>query len=115
MQNVTNNKLFDLKHIPSFLNYKSTISSVQSLSCAQLFVTPWTVARQASLSIINSQSLLKLMSIESVMSSNHLVLCHPLLLQSSIFPSIRVLSMSRLLALGVESSGASASVLPMNI
>ena len=63
---------------------------VQSLSCAQLFVIPLTAARQASLSFTNSQSLLKLMSIESVMPSNHLVLCHPLLLLPSIFPSIRV-------------------------
>jgi len=55
-------------------------------------VTPWTAACQASLSITNSQSLLKLMSIESVMSSNHLILCHPLLLLTSIFPSIRVFS-----------------------
>ena len=67
-------------------------SSVQSLSCVQLFVTPWTVACQASLSITNSESLLKLMSIESVMPSNHLILCHPLLLLPSIFPSIRVFS-----------------------
>ena len=67
-------------------------SSVLSLSCFQLFVTPWTAARQASLSTTNSQSLLKLMSIESVMPSNHLILCRPLLLLSSIFPSIRVFS-----------------------
>ena len=66
--------------------------SVQSLSRVWLFVTPWTAARQASLSIINSQSLLKLMFIESVMPSNHLILCHPLLLMPSIFPSIRVFS-----------------------
>ena len=65
-------------------------SSVQSLSCVQLFVTPWNTARQASLSITNSQSPPKLMSIESVMPSNHLILCHPLLLLPSIFPSIRV-------------------------
>ena len=65
-----------------------SISSVQSLSCVQLFVTPWTAARQASLSITNSQSLLKLMSIEFVMPSNHLILCCPLLLLLSIFPSI---------------------------
>ena len=64
-------------------------SSVQSLSHVQLFVIPCTAARQASLSITNSQSLLKLMSIESVMPSNHLVLCRPFLLLSSIFPSIR--------------------------
>ena len=68
------------------------INSVQSLGCVQLFVAPWTVACQASLSITNSWSLLKLMSIESVMPSNHLILCHPLLLPPSIFPSIRVFS-----------------------
>ena len=67
-------------------------SSVQSLSRVQLFVTPWTAARQVSLSITNSQSLLKLKSIESVMPSNHLILCRPLLLPPSIFPSIRVFS-----------------------
>ena len=67
-------------------------SSVQFLSCVRLFTTPWTAARQASLSITNSQSLLKLMSIESVMPSSHLTLCHPLLLLPSIFPSIRVFS-----------------------
>ena len=67
------------------------VSSVQSLSRVRLFATPWTAARQASLSITNSQSSLKLMSIESVMPSNHLILCHPLLLPS-IFPSIRVFS-----------------------
>ena len=65
-------------------------SSVQLLSRVQLFATPWTAACQASLSITNSWSLLKLMSIESVMLSNHLILCHPLLLLPSIFPSIRV-------------------------
>ena len=67
-------------------------SSVQSLSLVQLSVTPWTAAPQASLSITNSQSLLKLMSIETVMPSNHLILCHPLLLLPSIFPNIRVFS-----------------------
>ena len=66
-------------------------SSVQSLSRVRLFVTPWTAACQASLSITNSWSLLKLMSIELVMPSNHLILCHPLLPPSS-FPSIRVFS-----------------------
>ena len=68
------------------------ISSVQSLSRVWLLATPWTAARQASLSITNSQGLLKLMSIESVMLSNHLILCRPLLLLPSIFPSIRVFS-----------------------
>ena len=67
-------------------------SSVQSLSHVWLFVTPWTTAYQASLSITNSRSLAKLMSTESVMPSNHLILCHPLLFLPSIFPSIRVFS-----------------------
>ena len=76
-------------------SYKQTsdkFSSVHSLSCVRLFATPWTAARQASLSITNSRSLLKLMSIELVMPSNHLILCRPLLLLPSIFPSIRVFS-----------------------
>ena len=67
-------------------------SSIQSLSRVRLFVTPWTIARQASLSITNSQGLLKLMSIESVIPSNHLIFCCPLLFPPSIFPSIRVFS-----------------------
>ena len=78
-----------IKHKPR--GCVETHSSVQSLSSVQLFATLWTAARQASLSITSSQSLLKLMSIESVMSSNHLILCHPLLLPA-IFPSIRVSS-----------------------
>ena len=76
-------------------NIKSNLkrhSSVQSLSCVQLFATPWTATRQASLSITNSWSLPKLMSIESVMPPNHLILCRPPLLPPSIFPSIRVFS-----------------------
>ena len=77
-----------------FLLFLSSVwfSSVQSLSCVRLFATPWTSARQASLSITNSRSLLKLMCVESVMPSNHLILCCPLLLPLSIFPSIRVFS-----------------------
>ena len=67
-------------------------TSVQSLSCVRLFATPWTAACQASLPITNSRSLLKGMSIEWVMPSNHLILCRPLLLLHSIFPSIRVFS-----------------------
>ena len=67
-------------------------SSVPSLSCVRLFATPWIAARQASLSITNSRSSLRLMSIESVMPSSHLILCRPLLLLPSIFPSIRVFS-----------------------
>ena len=71
---------------------KYIVSSVQSLSHIRLLVTPWTADCQASLLITNSRSLLKLMPIESVMPSNHLILCHPLLLLLSIFPSIRVFS-----------------------
>ena len=67
-------------------------SSVQSLYCVQLFATPWTAAHQGSLSITNSWSLLKLLSIESVVPSNHHILCNPLLLLPSIFPRIRVFS-----------------------
>ena len=67
-------------------------SSVQSLSLVQIFATPWTVACQASLSITNFQSLIKLISIESVIPSNHLILCLPLLLPTSIFPRIMVFS-----------------------
>ena len=73
-------------------HYWRTFSSVQSLCCVQFFVTPWTAAHQASLSITNSQNLLNIVSIESVMLSNHLIICHPLLLPPSIFPSIRVFS-----------------------
>ena len=75
------------------------ISSVQSLSPVQLFVTPWTAAHQVSLSITNSWGLLKLVSIESVMPSNHLILCHPFLLLSSIFPSITVFSIESALCI----------------
>ena len=79
----------------SFYIFENKISqSVQLLSHVQLFAIPWTAADQASLSIINPQSLLKLMSIESVMPSNHLILCYPLLLPPSIIPSIRVFSFS---------------------
>ena len=90
---------------------------VQLLSHAQLFATPWTAAHQASLSITNSWTLLKLTSIELVMPSNHLILCHPLLLLPSIFPSIRVFSNEQFFTSGDQSIGASASasVLPKNI
>ena len=71
---------------------KRKFYSGQSLSWVRLFVTPWTLARQASLSVTNSRSLLKLLSVESVIPSNHLILCCPLLLPPSIFPSIRVFS-----------------------
>ena len=76
---------------PSMNGWKKS-SSVQSLSPFRLFATPWTAACQASLSITSLQSLLKVMSIESVMPSNHLILCHPVLFLPSIFPSIRVFS-----------------------
>ena len=72
--------------------YRLQFSSVQSLSRVQLFATPWIAARQASLSITNSWSSPKLMSIELVIPSNHLILCQPLLLPPSIFPSVRVFS-----------------------
>ena len=89
--------------------------SVQSLSHVQLFLTPWTAAHQASLSVTNSQSLLRLMSIKSVMPSNHLILCHPLLLLPSIFLSIRVFSSELLLIRWPKYwVSASKSVLSMN-
>ena len=92
-------------------------SLVQSLSHVRLFVTSWTAARQASLSITNSGSLLKLMSIELVMPPNHLILCHPLLLPPSIFLSIRVFSNEPVLHISGQTIGVSpsTSVLPMNI
>ena len=102
------------------------ISWVQLLSHVRLSVTPWTAARQASLSITNSRSLPKLMSIESVMPSNHLILCHPLLLCPQSFPASGSFQMSQLFASGGQSIGvfasggqsigvsASTSVLPMN-
>ena len=83
---------FQVLYVSQAFAKHADFSSVQSLSRVRLFVTSWTAARQASLSITNSWSLLKLMSIESVMPSNHLILCCPLLLLPSIFPSIRVFS-----------------------
>ena len=95
--------------------FQSQFSSVQSRSHVQLFATSWTTARQAS--ITNSWSLLRLMSIESVMPFNHLILCHPLLVLPSIFPSIKVFSNESALCIQWPNMGvsASASVLPMNI
>ena len=91
-------------------------SSVQSLSCVRLFATPWTTAHQASLSITSAQRLLKLMSIESVMPSSHLILCRPLLLLPPIPPTSGSFPMSQLFAWGGQSIGVSAStsVPPMN-
>ena len=93
------------------------VNSVQSFSHVWLFAAPWTEVCQASLSITNSRTLLKLMSIKSEMPSNHLILCHPLLLLPSIFPAFWSFSMSQFFSSGGQSSGASASalVLPMNI
>ena len=87
--------ILNLKLLPYWLypcNSLRMFTSVQSLNCVQLFVTPWTAACQAFWSITNSRSLLKLMTIESVMPSNHLILCCSLLLLPAIFPSIRVFS-----------------------
>ena len=97
-------------------NVQVQLSSLQLLSRVQLFATPWTAVCQASLSITNSQSLLKFMFIESVMHSNHIILCRPLLLPSSVFPSRGSIQMSQLFASGGQSIGisASTSVLPMN-
>ena len=107
---------FPLSQITSS-NAKFPLSSVQfSHSCVQLFATPWTVARQASLSITNSQNLLKLMPIESVMPSNYFILCSLLLLSPSI-PASGSFQMSQFFTSGGQRIGASASasVLPMNI
>ena len=95
----------------------SKFSSVQLLSHVWLFAITWTAALQASLSITNSRSPPKPMTIESVMPSNHLILCSPLILMPSIFPSIRVFSNESVLWIRCQSIGvtASASVLPMNI
>ena len=103
--------------LKSLLNNFSSVQFSHSVSHVWLSVTPWIAAGQASLSITNSQSLLKLMFIESVMPSNHLIHCHPLLLPPSIFPASGSFQMSQLFASGAQSIGvsASASVLPINI
>ena len=93
-------KKIGLEIVETLTPFSILSQSVQSLSCFRLFAILWTAARQASLSITNSQSLLKLRSLESVMSSNHLILCHPLLLLPSIFPSIRVFSNESALRIG---------------
>ena len=90
-------------------------SSIQSLSRVRLFAIPWTAARQVTLSITNSQSLLKLMSIELVIPSNHFILCHPLLFLPSIFPSIRVFSIEPVLCImWPKYWGFSFSISPSN-
>ena len=97
--------------------YDFVVAVIQSLSHVQLFEIPWTAAHQASLSFTVSKSLLKFMSIESVMLFNHLILCHPLLLLPSIFPSTWTFSTESTLSSGDQTIGASVSamVLPMNI
>ena len=90
--NITNHKEVQIKIMMSYYLITIRVSLVQSLSRVRLFATPWPAALYASLSITNSQSLLALMAIESMMPSNHLILCCPLLLLSSIFPCIRVFS-----------------------
>ena len=101
----------------SLRRVREIISSVQLLSCVQLFVTPWITAHQTLLSITNSQSLLKLMSIESVMPSNHLILCRPFSSCLQSFPVSGSFLMSWLFTSGGQSTevSASASVCPMNI
>ena len=98
------------------LTWTLVIASVvlQSFSCVWLFGIPWTTEHQASLSFTIFWNLLKLMSIESVMPCSHLILCHPLLLLPSIFPSSRVFSSELAICIRCQSIGASASVLPMN-
>ena len=102
----------------AFSHSCTTLSSVQfSHSHVQMFATPWTATNQASLSITNSWSLLKLMSIEWVMTSNHFILCHPLLLRLQSFPESESFQMKQFFPSGGQSIRvwASASVLPMNI
>jgi len=105
------------KFTNKFEEIQTERSVVQSLSRVQIFATPWTAAHQVSLSFTISWSLLKLMSIDSVMSSNCLILFHPLLFLPSIFPSIRDFLTSQLFTSGGQTLGASASAsaLPMNI
>ena len=102
------------ERVTYFLKQKQ--KPVQLLSRVWLFATPWTAARQASLSITNSQRLSKLMSIESVMPSNHLILCHPLLLLPSIFPTIRVFSSESVLPIRWPKYGSfSFDISPSNV
>ena len=90
-------------------------SSVQLLTHVRLFASPWTATHQASLSITNSRSLPKLMSIESLMPSNHLIICHALLLLPSIFPHIRSFQMNQFFAWGGQNIGVSASTLVLPV
>ena len=107
MQHLSNKSSFLLLFVGAFV-------VAQSLSCVRFFAAPWTAACQASLSFTISLSLLKFMSIESVMLSNHLILCRPLLLLPSIFPSIRVFSSDSISGAQSIGTSASASVFLMN-
>ena len=91
------------QYLMTWESHQLQFSSVQSLSRVQLFPTPWTSAHQASLSVTNSRSLLRLMSIESVVPYNHLIPCHPFLLPPSIFPSIRFFSNELVLRISLAS------------
>ena len=104
-------------YVQWFLNHPWTPSSVQSLSCVQLFATPWIAACQASLSFTNSQSLLKLVFVDLVIPSNHLILCHPFSSRLQSFPAPESFPKSWLFASGGQSIGdsVSASALPVNI
>ena len=104
---------YSLLPVYYFLSSMKSLVAVQWLSCVQCFATLWTAAHQSSLSFTITQSFLKLMSIESVMPSNRLILCH--LLLPSVFPSIRVFSNEMAFCIGGQSIGAPASVLPINI
>ena len=101
--------------LTAWLHFYNTLDSVQLLSHVQLLATAWTAARQASLSITNFQSLLKLMPIKSVMPSHHRILCRPLLLPTSIFPSIRIFSNESVLCIRWPNYGSfSFSISPSN-
>ena len=107
--------MIDVALSVSFFESLLWFSSIQPLSYVRLFATPWTAAHQASLSITNSWSLLKLMPIESVMPSNHLILCHPLLFLPSVFLSIRVFSNESVLCIrGQSIKSFSFSISPSN-
>ena len=109
--------LADMFFITSATWEAQSLNKIPSFSRVQLFATPWTVACQASLCITNSWSLLTLTSVRLVMPCKHLILCHPLLLLPSIFPSMRVFPNESVLCIRWPKTGvsASASVLPMNI
>ena len=117
LSSIVRSVLYHQHHLWSPKTPSVQFSSVQSLSRVRLFATPWITARQASLSITNSQSLLRLMSIESVMPSSHLIFCRPLIPHPQSLPESGYFPMSHLFAWGGQSIwvSASASVLPMNI